>query len=737
MREERINLKIGGMTCASCVRTVENALKHAEGVLGVKVNLATETAFIKYDPKKINLDKIVKTIEDAGYKVLREEEKFEEDEKEKYIKELKKRVLIGFVIGAILLFLTYGKFLGINFQKIPYFLWIQFFIATPGVFYTAFPAFKKALKSLYNKTLNMDVMYAMGIGSAYFASILATLSLIPENYIFYEAAVLLGAFLMLGRLLENIAKGKTSEAIKKLIGLKAKEATLIKNGKEIKVKIEEVKPDDVFIVKPGEKIPVDGIVIEGESYVDESMITGEPVPNLKKEGDEVIGGTINKNGFLKIRATKYAKDTLLSQIIKTVQEAMGSKPPIQRLADKIVVYFIPLVFTIAVLSYIYWRFFGKVEFISPSLFAFLSFISVLVIACPCAFGLATPTAITVGMGKGAEMGILIRNGDALEIAKNITAIIFDKTGTLTQGKPEVQDIVVLDGDKRELLFFAGSAEKMSEHPIAETIYKRAKKEKINIKEPEEFEIIAGKGAKAKIEGKEVLIGKKEFLIEKGIKIESKIKEKIEKFEKEAKTVILVSVNGNIKGIITVSDTIKKNAKNVISYLKKKGKKVFMITGDNKRTAFAIAKKLGIENVIAEVLPNEKRDEVKKLKEKGEVVAFVGDGINDAPALAEADIGIAIGSGTDIAIETGDIVLIKNDLRDVITAIELSSKTFSKIKQNIFWALFYNTILIPFAAGLSYVLFKWAFRPELAALAMAFSSVSVVTNSLLLKNFKPL
>ncbi|MEO0255433.1 MAG: heavy metal translocating P-type ATPase [candidate division WOR-3 bacterium] len=453
--------------------------------------------------------------------------------------------------------------------------------------------------------------------------------------------------------------------------------------------------------------------------------------------DEVIGGTINQNGYLKIKVTKDFKETFLSQVIKLVEEAQYTKPQVQKLADRIVTYFIPVVLIIAISSYIFWRFFGNANIMPPSLFAFISLISVLVIACPCAFGLATPTAITAGIGKGAELGILIRNGEALETLKKINTIIFDKTGTLTKGKPEVESVITFNNIKEEeLILYAASAEKNSEHPLAKAILNYAEKIKINLIEPEKFESFPGKGIRAIIKGKEVYIGNKNFLREIKIEINKQIEKEIEKLEEEAKTLLLVAIDGKLKGIISVSDRIKENAKEIISYLKKKKKKVYMITGDTKKSGEAVARKLSIDNVIAEVLPHEKREKVKELQKKGEIVAFIGDGINDSPALTQADVGIALGSGTDIAIESGDIVLLRDDLRDVIIAMELSIKTLNKIKQNIFWALIYNLILIPFAAGLFYLLFRVPFRPEWSAAAMALSSISVVTNSLLLKKYKP-
>ncbi|WP_456473892.1 heavy metal translocating P-type ATPase [Candidatus Pyrohabitans sp.] len=733
-------VKIGGMTCAMCVATIEKALKKLEGVEEVSVNLGTESARVVYDASLVSPAQIKQAIEETGYKYLglAEEETpdAEREAREQYIKELRNRVYVGFGLGAVLLLLTYGGLLGLPVSTIPNLLLIQFIIATPAMYYVAKPIFVAAYRSLTHRTLNMDVMYAMGTGAAYVASVLATFGFLPEGYIFYEAAVLLASFLMLGRLLETIAKGRTSEAIKKLIGLQAKEATVIRDGKEMQVPVEEVGVGDIVVVKPGEKIPVDGVVIEGESYVDESMITGEPIPNLKKPGDEVVGATLNQNSVLKFKATKVGKDTLLAQIIKMVEEAQASKPPIQRLADKIVAYFIPVVLAIAITSYIYWRFFGNVDIMPPELFAFISLLSVLVIACPCAFGLATPTALTVGMGRGAEQGILIRNGEALEKAMKVTTVIFDKTGTLTRGKPEVTDLMVFGMPEKEFLGMVASAEKNSEHPLAQAIVNHAKEAGVELLDAEKFEVITGKGVVARVAGKEVLIGNRTLMQEHGIEVGSEVEEHLQKLESEAKTAMLAVVDGKLAGIVAVADRIKEHALETIEYLHRMGKKVAMITGDNRRTAEAIARKLGIDVVLAEVLPHEKANEVKRLQEKGEVVAFVGDGINDAPALAQADVGIAIGSGTDVAIESGEIVLIKDDLRDVVAAIQLSKKTLNKIKQNLFWAMFYNTMLIPVAAGLGYILFGIVFRPEWAAAAMAVSSVSVVSNSLLMKGYIP-
>ncbi|WP_087037062.1 heavy metal translocating P-type ATPase [Thermococcus litoralis] len=734
VREKRdAIIKIGGMTCASCVKTIETALRELPGVLDVKVNLATEKATVSYDPTLVDMEEIQKIIEEFGYQFLgvegEESIDIEKEVRERHLRDMKKKLIVAWTFGGIITLMTYRWLLGFNFE-IPYMLWIQFALATPVIVYSGREMFLKAIRSLRHKTLNMDVMYSMGVGSAYIASVLATVGILPKEYNFYEASVLLLAFLLLGRYLEQVAKGRTSEAIKKLMGLQAKKATVIRDGKEVEIPITQVRVGDIVIVKPGEKIPVDGVVIEGESYVDESMITGEPIPNLKKKGDEVIGGTINKNSVLKIEAKRVGGETVLAQIIKLVEEAQNTRPPIQRIADKIVTYFLPVVLTIALLSFAYWGLIAK----QPLIFAFTTLISVLVIACPCAFGMATPTALTVGMGKGAEMGILIKNGEVLEIARKATVVLFDKTGTLTKGRPEVTDIITFGMDEKELLKLVASAEKRSEHPLGEAIVRKAQELGIEVVDPEEFEAVTGKGIKAKVNGKEILAGNRKLLKENGYSIEN-VEEILHKLEDEAKTAIIVAIDGKIVGVIGIADTIKEHAKEAIEELHRMGKKVGMITGDNRRTANAIAKQLNIDYVLAEVLPQDKANEVKKLQEKGEVVIFVGDGINDAPALAQADIGIAVSSGTDIAMESGEIVLMRNDIRDVVKAIKLSQKTLSKIKQNFFWAMIYNIILIPIAAGLAYVLFGIQFQPEWAAGAMSLSSVSVVTNSLMLKRVR--
>jgi Cu+-exporting ATPase len=733
---------VGGMTCASCVTTVEKALKKIEGVHEANVNLGSEKARIVYDPELLGKEDIRKAIEEAGYKFLgvegEELRNTEKEAREEYVSELKRKVTVGFSAGILMLILAFGGRIGLPTYLIPNMPLVMFFIATPVMYYLARSIFTAALRALGNRTLNMDVMYALGIGTAYSASVLATFGIVlPPEYLFYEASVLLAAFLMLGRLLETIAKGRTSEAIKKLIGLRAKTAIIIRGGKELEIPVDEVVVGDIVLVKPGGKIPVDGIVVEGESYVDESMITGEPIPNLKKPNDRVVGATINGNSILKFKTTKVGKDTLLFQIIKMVEEAISTKPPIQRLADRIVTYFIPVVLTLAALSFLFWNFFGAgFGLENPTLFAFISFISVIVIACPCAFGLATPTALTVGMGNGAELGILIRNGDALETPRKVTTVIFDKTGTLTLGKPVVTDVLPLGIKKEKLLAIAASVEKGSEHPLGQAVVNKATEVGLKIEEPKGFESITGKGVRAQFKGKEVAIGNRAMMKDVGATVDEKVETELQRLENEAKTAVIVTVEGEIKGVMAIADPIKDSSKEAVDALHKMGKKVAMLTGDNKRTAEAIAKSLEMDRVLAEVMPQDKASEVKRLQEKGEIIAFIGDGINDAPALAQADAGIAIGSGTDVAIESGEIVLMKDDIRDVVAAMQLSSKTLSKVKQNLFWALIYNSILIPIAAGVLYPFTGIVFRPEWAAAAMAFSSVSVVTNSLLFRGYVP-
>ncbi|MGB9977857.1 heavy metal translocating P-type ATPase [Methanobacterium sp.] len=724
-------LRIGGMTCVMCVKAIEDALRKLEGINDVNVNLTAEKAYVTYDPQIITVTEMKNAIEDLGYQYLGAEgeefENLEEEIRARDLKDKRNRILVGFGFGIPLMILPYVDVpLPIS---MPYFMLV---VSILPFIYVSYPIFAAGFRSLKHKNLDMDVMYSMGIGVAYAASVLGTFSIIlTQQFLFYETALILAAFLALGRYLEARAKGQTSTAIKKLIGLQAKTATVIRNDEEIEIPIEEVQMGDTVVVKPGEKIPADGEVVNGESYVDESAITGEPIPAFKNAGKTVVGGTINQNGILRFRALKIGKDTVLSQIIKLVENAQGSRPPVQRIADKAVSYFIPTVLTIAIAAFLFWYFTG-----STLLFALTVLISILVIACPCALGLASPTAITVGIGRGAELGILIKNGEALEISEKLTTIVFDKTGTLTKGKPEVTDVDAVGIDDLELLKLAASVEKNSQHPLAEAVVKKAHEKNIKIETSENFDTFGGKGVKAVVNDKEVIIGNRTLFKDRNIEISKETEEKLSKFENEGKTAVLIATDNSLSGSIAIADTLKETTKDAIERLKKTGLKVVMITGDNERTANAIAKQVGIENVIAEVLPQDKSEEVKRLQEEGEVVAFVGDGINDAPALAQSDVGIAIGSGTDVAIESGEIVLIKNDIMDALAGIQLSKKVMGRIKQNLFWAFAYNVILIPVAAGALYPFFGITFRPEFAGLAMALSSVSVLTLSLLLKGYIP-
>jgi Cu+-exporting ATPase len=730
--KESVTIKIGGMTCAMCVQTIESALKGLDGVIDASVNLSSEKAYVTYNPGVTSIANMKRAIEGSGYQFLgtegEETEDLEKAAREKDLSTKRNRFAVGFAVALPLMALMY---LPIDFPfSMPHFMLL---VSTLPFIYVSYPIFGAGYRAFRNKNLNMDVMYSMGIGVAYVSSLFGTFEIVlTQEFLFYETALMLAAFLMLGRYLEARAKGKTSEAIKKLMGLRAKTALVLRDGKEIEIPIDDVVIDDVVMVKPGEKVPVDGEVLEGESFVDESMITGEPVPNLKKSGDGVVGGTINKNSVIKFKATKVGKDTVLAQIIKLVEDAQGSKPPVQRLADTAVKYFIPVVLAIAIASFLVWF----VILGNTLLFALTALISVLVIACPCALGLATPTAVTVGVGRGAELNILIRTGEALETAEKLTTMMFDKTGTLTRGRPEVTDVVPFKGGYDELLGLAASVERNSQHPIAEAIVDRAEEVGIRLTESEGFDTFGGKGVGAKVEGQDVLIGTRALMRERNISYSKEIENRLLGLENEAKTAVLVASSGEVIGIVAVADALKETTKGAIENLKEMGLEVVMVTGDNRRTAEAIAKKVGIDRVLAEVLPQDKAKEVKKLQEKGEVVGFVGDGINDAPALAQADVGIAIGSGTDVAIESGEIVLMKDDLNDAVAGVQLSRKVMTRIKQNLFWAFAYNTALIPVAAGILYPFFGITFRPELAGLAMALSSVTVISLSLMLKRYVP-
>ncbi|MEK6834741.1 MAG: heavy metal translocating P-type ATPase [Nanoarchaeota archaeon] len=749
--QNKLQLNVKGMHCASCVLKVEKAIKKIQNVKEANVNLATEKATISYE-NNIDLEKVKKEVEKVGYDIELPEEHNKHEMhgmqmeghdhaamvKEQELKNLKNKFIISAILSVLILIGTYQDYLGLTFIPRTSMFIILLLLTIPVQYYTGLMFHKAAFKGLKHFNFDMDSLVSIGTNAAFIYSLFVIIfpglftgtSLKADVY--FDTAAIIITLIILGRYLESKARSRTSAAIKKLIGLQAKTATVIRNNKEIKIPIEEVKINDILLIKPGEKIPTDGLVTWGYSSVDESMITGESIPVEKNVKDIVIGGTINKNGVLKIKTTKIGKDTMLAQIIKLVEEAQGSKAPIQRLADKIASIFVPIVVIIAILTFIIWYFFGP----DPRFnFALLNFVAVLIIACPCAMGLATPTAIMVGTGKGAENGILIKNAESLEIAHKVNTIIFDKTGTLTKGKPEVTNIVALNNFKeKDVLFYSAIAEKNSEHPLAESIINYAKKLKLKIPNPSKFENIPGHGIKAYFRGKLILNGNRRLMKLNKINI-SHYEDLLTKFEDEGKTAMLISINKKIAGIIAVADILKENSKQAVEELQNLGKEVVMITGDNERTGKAIAKQLGINKILANVLPHEKAIEVKKLQAQGKVVAFVGDGINDAPALAQADLGIAIGSGTDVALESGSIVLVKSDLRDVVKAMKLSKFTLRKIKQNLFWAFVYNIAGIPIAAGILYPFFGFLLDPMIAAAAMAFSSVSVVSNSLLMKNYK--
>jgi len=733
-------LKVIGMDNPHCVGTVGDALNTLHGIISKELYV-NQNAFIKYDPTLTNIEKIKKIIKNAGYEPIEVSGALVDTEKEarqKEIKRLKWEVIIGFILSIPIFVLSFPEWFNIT---LPYQNYILLVLATPVQLILGYRFYVGAYVGLMNKTANMDTLIAVGTSSAYVYSLLITF--FPKIFTggtYYDTAAVIITFILLGKYFEALTKGKASEAIRKLIGLQPKTATVIKDSKEIEVPIEELQIDDVFLVKPGQKIATDGIVVDGSSYVDESMITGESIPVSKNKNDKVIGATLNKNGLLKIKATKIGSDTMLAQIIKLVEEAQGSKAPIQRLADKVSGIFVPVVILIAVISFLFWYFIAPSFFSlnpTPFIFSFTVFVAVLIIACPCALGLATPTAIMVSTGKGAENGILIKNAEALETAHKLTTIVFDKTGTLTKGKPEVTDVVVLDSKyvENDIVKFAAIAEKGSEHPLGEAIINCAKRKNIKIEEPSHFEAISGKGVSAKYKSYTILIGNNKLFEQYKIKINNENIQKIKNLEEQGKTTVTLSVNKSLIGLIAIADTLKENSKEAVEELKKMNIETIMITGDNERVARAIASQLGIDKVLAEVLPQDKEIEIKNLQKQNKIVAMVGDGINDAPALAAADVGIAIGAGTDIAIETGSVVLIKNDLRDVVKAIKLSSYTIKKIKQNLFWAFFYNAAGIPIAAGLLYPFSGFLLSPIIAGAAMAFSSVSVVSNSLLMRNWR--
>jgi len=741
---------VSGMTCASCVSRVEQALSSVPGVVSVNVNLASEKATVEYI-EGTEIASLQRAVKEAGYELGSEAETLEDvtTAAQREIRNLRNRFILAAVLGLTILALSLPW--SPSFAGKLYLLWA---LATPVQFWAGLRFYRGAWGALRHRTADMNTLVAVGTSAAYFYSVVAVL--FPALFaatgrgadVYFDTAAMIIALILLGRFLEARARGQTSEAIKKLVGMQPRTALVVRDGKETEILVDDVQVGDLILVRPGERVPVDGIIRKGYSAIDESMITGESIPVEKKADDEVIGATINKMGSFEFEATKVGKDTTLAQIIGLVEEAQGSKAPIQRLADIIASYFVPIVISIAIITFIIWYFVGP----APALtLALLNFIAVLIIACPCALGLATPTAIMVGTGKGAEHGVLIRSAEALERSHQINTVLLDKTGTLTRGKPEVTDIIAVSPSSQdEVLQLAASAERGSEHPLGEAIVRAASERKLEVSTASDFKAIPGHGVEASVKDKQVLLGNLKLIKDRGLSLNG-LENEAEHLWEKGKTVMFLGIDSQLTGIIALADTLKPNAREALAELHKMGIEAVMLTGDNRRTAEAIAQEVGIDRVVAEVLPEHKAEEVKKLQEEGKVVAMVGDGINDAPALAQADVGIAIGTGTDIAMETGDITLISGDLSGIVTAISLSKRTIRTIRQNLFWAFAYNTALIPIAAGILYLAFgntgvpsglhfvlgDYGFlNPILAAAAMAASSITVVLNSLRLRGFKP-
>jgi len=730
---EIIQLDIQGMTCASCVAHVEKGIQKGSGIDKVSVNLATDKATVAFDPSKTDVQTIIQSVTDTGYSASMAEDSGESDKKKKKEqRQLQRQMIISILLSFPLLMAMFASFFKIEALMFLHLPALQLLLATPVQFWIGWRFYKGAFHSLKAGSPGMDVLVAMGTSAAYFYSIFNGFfaeSLGLDNPgLYFEASAVIITLVLLGKYLENRAKGRTSEAIKKLMGLQPKTARVRRDDQWLEIPIADVIVGDLVQLKPGERVPVDGSVTEGQSALDESTLTGESMPIEKKTSDKVLSGSINSYGSLIFKAEKVGKDSVISRIIAVVEEAQGSKAPIQKLADKVAAVFVPVVLVIAVLTFaLWWWLSGE---INP---AIISAVSVLVIACPCALGLATPTAIMVGTGLGAQRGILIKNGEVLQLAGKTTALVLDKTGTLTQGKPEVQSLISLDEqiDSSTLLNIAASLEIHSEHPLARAVVQAAEKQKIELFQGQDFQAVPGKGIIGKVQEQHWIIGTEKWLMSQGIAVEKAASQK-SSLEEKGETVILLAqqqkTGGEVKGLISIADSLKEHSAAAVKNLQNLGLSVYMITGDNRRTAEAIAREAGIGHVLAEVLPEEKAEEVKKLQKQGMVVAMAGDGVNDAPALATADIGIAMAEGSDIAMESGDITLMRGDLRDIAGAIALSRQTMKKIRQNLFWAFFYNTIGIPFAA------LGWL-SPIIAGAAMAFSSVSVVSNSLSLKNFK--
>lgn len=731
---DQVTFDISGMTCAACANRIEKGLNKMPGVSQASVNFAMETASVSFSSSEISVEDMQSKVKQLGYAAaLKAEEKETKEHRSREARKHKLTLILSALLSLPLLWSMVGHFSFTSWMYVPDLFmnpWFQLVLATPVQFYVGAPFYKGAYKALRNRSANMDVLISLGTSAAYFYSIYLTLQWWADGAsshhgpsLYFETSAVLITLVVLGKLFETLAKGRTSEAIKSLIGLQAKTALIIRDGEERSVAIEEVLKGDIVIVKPGEKIPVDGQVLEGSSAVDESMLTGESIPVTKNAGDHVIGATINKNGLLRITATKVGKDTALAQIIKVVEDAQGSKAPIQRVADVISGIFVPIVVAIAVVAFLVWYF-----IVTPGDFggSLEKAIAILVIACPCALGLATPTSIMAGSGRAAELGVLFKGGEHLEGTHRINTVVLDKTGTVTKGKPELTDVVTA-WNEEELLRLVGSAEKGSEHPLAEAIVAGAEARGIKLTDAQSFEAIPGFGISAAIDGREVLVGTRRLMERHQINVKNAL-DKMTALEMEGKTAMLAAVDGNYAGMVAVADTIKDSSPAAVARLKSMGIEVVMITGDNERTAKAIAAKVGIDHVLAEVLPEGKAEEVKKLQAQGKKVAMVGDGINDAPALATADVGMAVGTGTDVAMEAADVTLMRGDLSSIPDAIMMSRKTMANIKQNLFWALGYNTLGIPIAAiGL--------LAPWVAGAAMALSSVSVVLNALRLQRMK--
>lgn len=734
--------KVYGMTCSACASRVERVTRKLEGVKDASVNFATEKLTVTVEKNKISYEKLKTTIDKAGYRLVEEINLKTETKEVSESRRLFNRFIISLVFTVPLLIISMGHMIGMPLLSIinpkinPLNFALVQFVLTLIVMITGYKFYKIGIKNLFKLAPNMDSLISVSTLAAFIYGIFAIYKIIigdnPHDYamhLYFESIATILTLITLGKYLEAVSKGKTSEAIKKLMGLAPKVATVIRDNKEMQVSIEDVEISDIVIVKPGEKIPVDGEVIEGITSVDESMLTGESIPVEKVTGSTVIGASINKNGFIKYKATKVGQDTALAQIIKLVEDAQGSKAPIAKIADVMSAYFVPVVISLAIISSVSWLIAGE-----SFIFSLTIFISVLVIACPCALGLATPTAIMVGTGKGAENGILIKGGEALETTHKIDTIVFDKTGTITEGKPKVTDIITNSISEEELLILAASSEKSSEHPLGEAILNEGRNKNLKLKKIDKFNAIAGQGIDVVIENKNILLGNRKLMIDQNIDI-TIFNDKVEDLSNQGKTPMYIAINKEIKGIIAVADVVKVSSKKAIETLHKMGIKTVMITGDNENTAKAIAKEVGIDNVLAEVLPEDKAKSIKKLQDENKKVAMVGDGINDAPALAKADIGIAIGSGSDVAIESADIVLIRSDLMDVSNAIKLSKATIRNIKQNLFWAFAYNVLGIPVAMGVLHIFGGPLLNPMIAAAAMSLSSISVLLNALRLKNFK--